>query len=111
MNKYIVTEKTVQSGQMASNQSLKGIEKNKLYTIARTNNTESTLYKDGVSVYTNAQNSISMENKNLYILAENGESDSPLLFADDKLSIVALGAAVGFNHAAFNTAIQTYFGL
>ncbi len=85
-----------------------GLTSDTLRTVYREDSTNVFIGDDGVQVGTEAQPSTTVPNTDIDVFRLAG---ADAFYSDSKLGMVAAGAAVGFDHTAFNTEIRTYLGI
>jgi hypothetical protein len=80
-------------------------------TMSRDNASSFNMLVDGVNYKSYVQSSLGLTSKEPAIFGASTGSKSATLFSDASIGFLAAGASIGFDHAAFNTAIRTYLGI
>ena len=75
------------------------------YIIERISNVNAKLYLNGVAGSVSAIASVQKTGGNIFIGARNLDG-VPDFFTQSTISSFVIGAAIGFNHTSFNTALQ-----
>jgi len=76
--------------------------------IVRESNLIHKVYNDGVKVIDGSKASVEIPNGNMFLGAYNIIGTGASGYYTGTISLFAIGAAVGFNHVAWNTAVRTF---